>query len=960
LEKLTEIVDLHWAEICDSLPTIEALSEDESFEANTLAASVASKCFYHLQEYDDALRLALCSGPYFDISKSGDEYIEKLLAICIDKYTEECRSKSDDDSAQIDPKKEAVIEQMYKRCYRDFCCEQAIGIALNTKRIDKVHEVCKFALDNGKESLLDYTFALCQNSRVVNSRSFRLATIDVLVGYYGKLSSPDYRNVCFGLQYLNRPADVANKLVELCKASIDTALQAYQIAFDMQEAENQGFVIEVVKALPAVGNSTNDNAEEAKAEAESEDEEFSERMGKLRRVLIESFDVDLTLNFLFRQSKTDLSILEKIKTVTENQNRGSSLHNATIVSHAYMNAGTTHDTFIRENLPWLKKATNWAKFTAVSSMGVVHKGNTRESMNLLQPYLSSSAGAGPDDAGYAYAGALYALGLIHVNKGGAGDSQTIAYLRDALNNATQRTVVQHGACLGIGLAAMATGDNDMHQNMFNILHASNDAIAGEGAALAIGLIHLGKFESPVVQESITQLLHHVHQSSHEKIIRGISLSLAMFVYGQEQAAEVLIEQLSRDRDPIIRYGGMFATAMAYCGTADNGAVRRLLHVAVSDVSDDVRRAAVSCLGFVMFRSYETLPNLVALLAESFNPHIRYGACMAVGVACAGTAFKDAIDLLMPMMEDQVDFVRQGAMMALSMVLMQTSEARSPSVKKLSEHLMKVIHDKHQPMVSKIGAILGMGISEAGGRNVTISMQSRAGFLRGGAVVGLMLWLQHWYWYPLMHTISLSFSPTMMIGLNKDFNMAIDFKITCKAPPSMFAYPKPEEKKDDKKLKATAVLSTTARASARQARKEARKAGVGSPPKPGTPGGDDPFAPVPLERQLSNASYISTVSIDPGADIELKSPKKEKEPSSFSVANLDRVMPAQARFLFLQETARYTPVACGGRDNFGVMGIIMLTDNCPDQAENVRPVERITPGMADEADMPEPFEWDPEE
>ena len=97
---------------------------------------------------------------------------------------------------------------------------------------------------------------------------------------------------------------------------------------------------------------------------------------------------------------------------------------------------------------------------------------------------------------------------------------------------------------------------------------------------------------------------------------------------------------------------------------------------------------------------------------------------------------------------------------------------------------------------------------------------------------------------------------------------------------MFAYPKPEEKKDDKKLKATAVLSTTARASARQARKEARKAGVGSPPKPGTPGGDDPFAPVPLERQLSNASYISTVSIDPGADIELKSPKKEKEPSRF--------------------------------------------------------------------------------
>jgi hypothetical protein len=59
-------------------------------------------------------------------------------------------------------------------------------------------------------------------------------------------------------------------------------------------------------------------------------------------------------------------------------------------------------------------------------------------------------------------------------------------------------------------------------------------------------------------------------------------------------------------------------------------------VAVSDVSDDVRRASVACLGLVCFRNPETVPKLVGLLAESFNPHMRYGACMAVGIACAGT------------------------------------------------------------------------------------------------------------------------------------------------------------------------------------------------------------------------------------------------------------------------------------------------------------------------------------
>ena len=49
------------------------------------------------------------------------------------------------------------------------------------------------------------------------------------------------------------------------------------------------------------------------------------------------FDVDLTLNFLFKQSHTDVTVLKDIKTATEG--RSNVLHNATVVAHAYMNAG---------------------------------------------------------------------------------------------------------------------------------------------------------------------------------------------------------------------------------------------------------------------------------------------------------------------------------------------------------------------------------------------------------------------------------------------------------------------------------------------------------------------------------------------------------------------------------------------------------------------------------------------
>ena len=56
-------------------------------------------------------------------------------------------------------------------------------------------------------------------------------------------------------------------------------------------------------------------------------------------------------------------------------------------------------------------------------------------------------------------------------------------------------------------------------------------------------------------------------------------------------------------------------------------MQKLLHFAVSDVSDDVRRAAVLNLGFVLMGVPQQCPKIVSLLAESFNPHVRC-VCMA--------------------------------------------------------------------------------------------------------------------------------------------------------------------------------------------------------------------------------------------------------------------------------------------------------------------------------------------
>lgn len=84
----------------------------------------------------------------------------------------------------------------------------------------------------------------------------------------------------------------------------------------------------------------------------------------------------------------------------------------------------------------------------------------------------------------------------------------------------------------------------------------------------------------------------------------MALGIALTVYGREEEADELIKNMTLDQDPIIRYGGMYALALAYSGTANNKAIRQLLHFAVSDVSDDVRRTAVLALGFVMYSNPE--------------------------------------------------------------------------------------------------------------------------------------------------------------------------------------------------------------------------------------------------------------------------------------------------------------------------------------------------------------------
>ena len=103
----------------------------------------------------------------------------------------------------------------------------------------------------------------------------------------------------------------------------------------------------------------------------------------LLSVLSGSWPVRLNLEFLYWHDATDLQILRNIKGAFNA--RSSMCHSALVMANAFMHAGTTVDTFLRDNLEWLKTATNWAMFGATASLGVIHRGHLGKVLLPLPP-----------------------------------------------------------------------------------------------------------------------------------------------------------------------------------------------------------------------------------------------------------------------------------------------------------------------------------------------------------------------------------------------------------------------------------------------------------------------------------------------------------------------------------------------------------------------------------------------
>lgn len=243
-------------------------------------------------------------------------------ARCIDEYTRaRVQASSGEVATSVDPRLEAVVHRMFERCWADGAYRSALGVALESHRLDLVETTLRRAVSSGARvpvasvrthasvggglgtasaglapqpsvgqrgadatvDFLGYGYDLACSSAVVPSRAFRQEVLRVLVKLHqeqpddgvaaggGAASGGwDHTALCRCLQALNDAPAVAGVLVGLVQrgtaaspaawSNHPAVLLAMQVCFDVVDAESQDFAVNVYTALPAGASSSSSAA----------------------------------------------------------------------------------------------------------------------------------------------------------------------------------------------------------------------------------------------------------------------------------------------------------------------------------------------------------------------------------------------------------------------------------------------------------------------------------------------------------------------------------------------------------------------------------------------------------------------------------------------------------------------------------------------------------------------------
>jgi 26S proteasome regulatory subunit N2 len=113
---------------------------------------------------------------------------------------------------KVEKNLEEVVNRMFERCFSDGEYKQAIGLSLDSKRIDKLEESI---LKSGKVTeMTKYCFELAQ--KTVPNREFRHEVLKSVVKLFESLENPDYFGISEALLFLDGKQEFTLTFLKRC------------------------------------------------------------------------------------------------------------------------------------------------------------------------------------------------------------------------------------------------------------------------------------------------------------------------------------------------------------------------------------------------------------------------------------------------------------------------------------------------------------------------------------------------------------------------------------------------------------------------------------------------------------------------------------------------------------------------------------------------------------------------
>ena len=369
---------------------LSPMVEDEAYVERLVNAAIGEYVKKRSVEFDSSAAAAAAVGSGAAVGTVKEEGEEEEEELDMDKL-------------------QSVVHLMFERCYQDGQYGHALGVAFESMEKDKVAEILERLLlsasaaggtNEEEEVVTTLKYALQSAQTLITSKNFRVEALTLVASTLEKvmsLNSNNNNNNNSNYASTNNSKEAACTLV-LCRQILgdamavgkiitslidstttteegsddDTALLGLQLCFDLVDSGDEAFVTKVAQCLPKQvvvegaggeggegGEATNDATTTTTTTTRSDI--TWNYFANAHRVLTGGFTSELSLSFLYKNSNYDKLIMTNLKKALEERgmSRNSVLHNCAVTAHGYLTAGTTNDSFLRDNLDWMKKASNW-------------------------------------------------------------------------------------------------------------------------------------------------------------------------------------------------------------------------------------------------------------------------------------------------------------------------------------------------------------------------------------------------------------------------------------------------------------------------------------------------------------------------------------------------------------------------------------------------------------------------